>query len=253
MKSLLICLLLVQGLGAAELDKYSGERLEYDLEWNPFWGIITPKAGEAGFSCDQIAGNWLVHFKVGTMDWARQLYRYDNRAISAFDSAGNLLWSRSRLTDSTSIEWRVDQEQHRVSFLKNNALIDTMALTGKMPLEALSAFYLFRNMDLTLGQLSELEVFGTDSLNRIRWSKVTIEVKGRVLLKWNGYKYLCWMVEIMIKAQDNFIPSGRVTVWVTCNSNRLPLKVATDFRYKGITLPVIGILKPLEDFQKDEP
>ncbi|MFA6304491.1 MAG: DUF3108 domain-containing protein [Patescibacteria group bacterium] len=243
MKTLLICLLLVQGLHAAELEKYSGECLEYDLEWNPFWGIITPKAGEASFSFDRINNGWQAQCEVHTIGWARKRFVYDNYIVTNFDSAGTVMWSKSFLTDSTWVEWQVDQNLRQVCYWENDTLVDVLNLAGNMPLEALSAFYLFRNMNLELGQSSELKVFGIDDSNRARMSKAIIQVKDQVLLKWHGYKYLCWVVEIRMNKQDNFIPSGRVTIWVTCNSNRLPLKVATDFVHKGRTYPVFGVLK----------
>lgn len=254
MKALLIYLLLVQGLQAAELEKYSGERLEYDLEWNPFWGIITPKAGEASFSCDRLEEHFLTRVQIQTLGWAKTLYAYSNWSNVAFNIAGCVMWSESRLTDSTKVCWRVDQSQGQVYRFRNDTLVGTLALAGKIPLEALSAFYLFRSMNLELGQSLVLEVFGTDNLDQVHWSKAFIEVIGYEVIEWLGDDCFCWVVKIKLPPQDSFIPSGEVIIWVTNDGRKLPLKVKTDILYKGIKLPVIGILKARSQaIKKDEP
>ncbi|MDO8569808.1 MAG: DUF3108 domain-containing protein [bacterium] len=239
---LILCFLLPQSLIAAELDQYAGETLSYSLKWNPLGIKWLPNAGAAVFSSSNIEGYFLARVSIKTSNWASQLYLYDNQLSIAMDSAGGLLWSRARLTDSSSTAWEVDWYKQQVYRLQNDSLIGTLLLGGKKPIDALSAFYLLRNLQLDFGQTLELEVLGTDFRGQAHFSKAVITVLDYEIITWHGQQP-CWKVEIRLPSQDNFIPSGRVLVWITVNNERLPLRVVTDFYWGGIVWPIIGLLK----------
>jgi len=234
-----------QVVNAAELDRYNGERLNYEIVWRPSWGlgILVPAIGQANFSCDLTGQYRVASAELQTTGLAAKKLPFKNRITVAFDSSNFLMWSKSIFTDSVTVEWKVDRSQAEARLLRNDTLRGILPLDDKRPLDALSAFYLFRNMPLLVGSLFEVEVFGTDDSGRVHWAKASIQVLHQEICKYHSQGYLCWVIDIKMPSQGNLMPSDWIRVWVTADEKRLPLKVVSDVFYEGTKYPVIGFLK----------
>lgn len=218
----LFLLLVAAPLAMAQMGVHLGEKLRFQVSW----GGMT--AGYADMMCLP-DGNGALIRTVATANSAIQ-YMYP-----VFDT----LESRVLMSGyPTRFDKRVHEGSYWANFRTvfnrtNNTAVVSGTSKGKGPKpdstlatspdahDLLSAFYAFRRMDLRIGQTSRLNILD----NRKFYKDVEIHCLRKEVVEVPAGKFECLVIEPKIHAEALFKSKGSLTIWLTNDARRIPVRM----------------------------
>ena len=246
MKNIFVFLLLFVPLLFAQTEKspwLQGERLTYRISW----GIIT--AGEASLETKKTTGNKTefyslahnngafksiypvadtIYSRIQNGSFLPEVFRkithegsYHNKSVIRFDRAGAKAWL-SDTVFSDPIKRKIKR-----------ATDTTISIFGKERC-IISAFYFVRGMDFVVG---EKMTFSAVSGKKRYDLRVVIHGYEEINTKFGKKK--CIKVEPILDGDGIFQASGRLFIWFTDDSKRLPVLMKSEIIVGSIKAELI--------------
>ena len=218
----------------ARLPFARGESLVYELSW---LGIV---GGTAELRVDPPARHdgtlaYRITSRARSNDFFSRIYRVDDRAEAIVEA---------RRFRSLRFEKHLDEggkrrhELVRFDPLRNVAEGDgTVVATSALVLDALSALYRVRAMELAVGKSLQLPVHA-DGRNY----ELQVDVLARERLRTPFGERMAWKVEPRQQYQGVFQQRGRLWVWISDDAGRLPLLMKS-------SLPIGAIAARLVEYR----
>lgn len=193
-----------------------GESLRFSVQY----GFI--KAGTAWLEVPEVRDwngrpSYLLVARAQSNGFFDKVYKVRNRIES--------VWDRERL-----FSWRYLEDRHEGKYTANDTMVfdpDSMFVRYKngqtYPIprgaqDALSAFYYTRFQALPLGGSVTFEYHASR-----KSAPMVVKIIGRQTIKTPAGKFKCIAVEPMLKAGGIFKNKGRLVIWLTDDSRRMPV------------------------------
>ena len=165
-------------------------------------------------------------------DFFSTFYKVRDRAISIIDSAGIFSWRFEKSLREGKYKADVveifDQRRHVVITRKDTVEVPPFTQ------DVLSALYYVRTQPLKVGETIAVPTFSDGKKYPLEvhvWKKERVRVKAG--------KFNCFVVEPMLKSTGIFKHKGRITVWLTDDSHRMPVLMKTEILVGSIVAELI--------------
>ncbi len=128
------------------------------------------------------------------------------------------------------------EEYHEFLFLQDELIRvdqvkgDTAKIVFQQQ-DELSIFYYFRTLDLQVGRGLLLENFVDKQGNPLKVAVIRTE-----WVEVPAGRFFCFVVEPYIKSGGLFKHKGKLQIWITNDSNRIPVKVASNLEFGRIVV-----------------
>lgn len=246
MKSFFLCLLFLVSSLLAEAHNspwLQGERLIYRVSW----GFIT--AGTASLETKKLSGNKTefyslahnngsfnsiypvadtVYSRIQNGSFLPEVFRktihegsYHNKSVIRFDRAGSTAW----LSDSVFSDPVKRTVKHSTD--------TTIAIFGKERC-IISAFYFVRGMNFVPGERKTFSAISGKKRYDLR-----VIIHGREEINTKFGKKQCIKVEPILEEDGLFQTSGRLFIWFTDDSLRLPVLMKSEIAVGSIKAELI--------------
>lgn len=163
---------------------------------------------------------------------------------NAFFSKFYKVWDRAQtfVDPATLLPWRFEKHQREGGYRKDIVIKFDRDRTfaryenGEevvMPPYAqdeLSAFYYLRTLPLEVGQ----DVLIDNHTNRKNYPLKVI-VHGRETVEVPAGKFDCWVIEPVMREGGIFTAKGTLTIWITADERRMPVKLRTKIVVGAVT------------------
>lgn len=228
--------LLLSALSASALSL--PERLVYDVSWT---GI---KAGTAVQEVTAKGGELHIVSTVRSAGWINPFFPVDDRTESVLARAGagcELGMPRSyhekineggthTLKDAffDPVRLRVETKDHLKKTEKSDAI-------SPKTFDSLSSIYFVRSSDLVIGKSLYIDIYDCKRV----W-KTEVRVVRREEIETSLGRFKTIVVKPLLKCEGFFARTGDVTVWLTDDDLRIPVKMTTKVRLGSITATVVG-------------
>ncbi|MCM0082775.1 DUF3108 domain-containing protein [Geomonas sp. Red32] len=237
---LAICTLFLLPLSASPASALSPtpERLVYDISWT---GLSAATAvQEVNYKGDE------VHIVSTTKSakWLNPFFPVNDRAEAILKKGGGSDYLvvpkiyREKINEGrfhTNKEAVFDIPQLKVEtkdFLKKTEKVDPISART---FDSLSCIYAVRGMDLTVGKSIFIDIYDCKKL----W-KTEVQIVKREEIKTPLGKFKCLVVKPLLRSEGFFARTGDVTVWITDDALRIPVKMTTKVKIGKITAVLIG-------------
>ena len=237
--TLTLYVLLLTGLSVAPVSALSiPERLVYDISWT---GI---KAGTAIQEVTHQGGEIHIVSTVHSAGWITPIFPVNDRTESVL--------SRSGVAEDLGLPRTYHEtiNEGKTHTLKE-ALFDQLRLTVETkdflkkteksdPISArtydsLSCVYFVRSSELVLGKSLYIDIFDCKRL----WH-TEVQVVRREEIRTSLGRFKTIVVKPLLKAEGFFARTGEVTVWLTDDALRIPVKMTTKVKLGSITATLVG-------------
>ena len=214
------------------------ERLVYDISWT---GI---KAGTAVQEVSSRGGELHIVSSVHSADWISPFFPVEDRTESVLshnsgaETLGLPRTYQEKINEGkthTLKEARFDQQRLRVDtkdFIKNTEKSD--AISAKT-FDSLSCVYFVRSSELVIGRSLFIDIY---DCKRIWNTEVQVVRREEITTPLGRFKTI--VVKPLLKAEGFFARTGDVTVWLTDDSLRIPVKMTTKVKLGSITATLVG-------------
>jgi hypothetical protein len=214
------------------------ERLVYDVSWT---GI---KAGTAVQEVTSKGGELHIVSTVHSAGWLTPIFPVDDRTesvLSRYDGVDALGMPKSyhekinegkthtlkqALFDPTRL--KVDTKD----FLKKTEKSDPISAKT---FDSLSCIYFVRSSELVMGKSLFIDIYDCKRL----WN-TEVQVVRREEISTPLGRFKTIVVKPLLKAEGFFARTGDVTVWLTDDSLRIPVKMTTKVKLGKITATLVG-------------
>jgi len=210
-----------------------GERLEFSVNYN----VI--RAGTATLSVEGIE---LVNghrcYRIVSMARSNSIistfFEVRDRVVSLMDVRG--LFSRKfekHLREGRYVKDEVvaiDQEAG-LAYYADGDTVEVLAGTQ----DALSSLYFVRTLDLEVGRIVAFANHAGKKNYPLR-----VRVLGRERIRTPAGRFSCIVVEPRLKSEGIFKHKGRLTVWLTDDEMRLPVKMKSQIKIGSITAELVS-------------
>jgi hypothetical protein len=207
---------------------HAGERLEFSIDY----GFIN--AGHATMGVEPLR----------TIAGVRCLELWTDARSNAFFSTIYKVWDRSQsfLEPEEFVSWRYEKHQREGSY-RNDQLIkfdrrenfarydDGVEVSlPRFVQDELAAFYYFRTLQMEVGQ----KVLIDSHANRKNYA-LEVRVLRVETVEVPAGEYECIVIEPMIREGGIFSAKGRLTIWLTNDSRRMPVRMSTKIAVGSVT------------------
>jgi hypothetical protein len=255
MKGLFTVLLLLSGLQSADLKRDSafqeGEWFKFEMSYSGFL-----KAGEGTLTVnDTILNGKPVHHVVGkgwTTGAISWFFKVEDRYESFFDKDTNVPYKFIRKVDegghTKDIEIDFNQEEQKaiVKDKKNNKV--TTVATEQNVQDMVSAFYYLRNNydtdKIRRGDVVTLNMFFDEENYGFR-----LKYLGRQTIKTPFGKVKTLKFRPYVLAGRVFKEEESLTLWVSADKNKIPLKVKADLAVGSLRADLVAFKGLKHSFQ----
>jgi hypothetical protein len=255
MKGLFTVLLLLSGLQSADLKKDSafqeGEWFKFEMSYSGFL-----KAGEGTLTVnDTILNGKPVHHVIGkgwTTGAISWFFKVEDRYESFFDKDTNVPYKFIRKVDegghTKDIEIDFNQEEQKaiVKDKKNNKV--TTVATEQNVQDMVSAFYYLRNNydtdKIRRGDVVTLNMFFDEENYGFR-----LKYLGRQTIKTPFGKVKTLKFRPYVLAGRVFKEEESLTLWVSADKNKIPLKVKADLAVGSLRADLVAFKGLKHSFQ----
>ena len=205
-----------------------GERLEFSIDY----GIIN--AGHATMTVERlrrIAGQECLDIRTEAKSngFFSKIYKVWDRAQTFMDRETLLPWRFEKHLREGSyrkdLVIKFDRHGHYARYEN-----DDEVMVHPHTQDELSAFYYVRMLPLEVGQ----DVFIDNHTNRKNYPLKVI-VHGRETVKVDAGTFDCLVIEPVIQEGGIFTAKGTLTIWVTDDERRIPVKMRTKIVVGSIT------------------
>lgn len=235
-----LCLALLTWGAFAKSPFVKGEQLDYDIRW----GVVP--AGTAQMRVDKNqAGSgyrllaqakskgyyeWAYKVRDTVVTWVQDDLRptafakilnegsWHNRQIIAFAPG------QAQLYDSVYTDAPPKGKLKRQSSAQ-------VTLDAGVTHTVTSAFYAFRNLDLTKGKSYEF-----NAVSGKKKYKLKVMVLGYETVQVDAGKFDCAIVEPVLDGDGLFKAKGNLKIWISRDARRLPVKVSSEISLGSITI-----------------
>ncbi len=164
---------------------------------------------------------------------------------NAFFSKFYKVWDRAQtfLEPTTLLPWRFEKHQREGGYKKDMLIKfdrprafaryengDEVAMHPHAQ-DELSAFYYLRTIPLEVGR----EVFIDNHTNRKNYP-LKVLVHGREKVEVPAGTFDCWIIEPVVREGGIFSAKGTMTIWVTTDDRRIPVKMRTKVAVGSVTV-----------------
>jgi len=214
------------------------ERLVYDVSWT---GI---KAGTAVQEVTSRGGEVHIVSTVHSAGWINPFFPVDDRTESVLSRSGGA----EALGMPSSYHEKIDEgKTHSLKqalFYQSRGKVDTKDLIKKTektdPISArtfdsLSCIYFVRSSELVLGKSLYIDIYDCKRL----WS-TEVQVVRREEISTPLGRFKTIVVKPLLKSQGFFARTGDVTVWLTDDTLRIPVRMTTKVKLGSITATLVG-------------
>jgi Protein of unknown function (DUF3108) len=205
-----------------------GETLEFSIDY----GILN-----AGHATMEVAGSRRIS--------GHECFDIRTEAKSnSFFSKFYKVWDRAQtfVDPATLLPWRFEKHQQEGGYHKDLVIKfdrdecfaryeDGMEIViPRGAQDELSAFYYLRTLPLEIGH----DVLIDNHTNRNNYPLKVI-VHGRETVEVPAGKFDCWVVEPVIRDGGIFTAKGTLTIWLTADQRRIPVKMRTKIVVGSVT------------------
>jgi hypothetical protein len=214
------------------------ERLVYDVSWT---GI---KAGTAIQEVSSQGGNLHIVSTVHSAGWLSPIFPVDDRTESVLARGGGgepLGMPKSyheKINEGKThtlkealfdqVRLKVDTKDH----LKKTEKSDPISART---FDSLSCIYFVRSSDLVIGKSLYIDIYDCKRL----WN-TEVQVVRREEITTSLGRFKTIVVKPLLKSEGFFARTGDVTVWLTDDSLRIPVKMTTKVKLGSITATLVG-------------
>ncbi|HJV65078.1 MAG TPA: DUF3108 domain-containing protein [Geomonas sp.] len=235
---LALCTFLVLPLSAGRASAVTGpEKLVYDVSWT---GV---KAATAVQEVTTSGNDVRIVSTTRSAPWLNAFFTVNDRAesvIAKSDSAEHLVpkYYREQINEGgfhTHKEAQFDCRNSKVEmkdYLKKTEKTDPIS---QKTFDSLSSIFVVRNMDLVVGKSVFIDIYDCKRL----W-KTEVQVVGREEVKTPVGRFKTIVVKPQLKCEGFFARTGEVTVWLTDDAQRIPVKMTTKVKIGKITAMLVG-------------
>ncbi len=196
-----------------------GERLEFEISYGPI------NAGSAVMEVKEIVpveGRecYRVISTAQSNRFFSAIYRVEDRVESLIDTRGLFPWKfKQKLQEGKhrADRW-ADYDQVNHSVTTNRGTLDVPPYVQ----DVLSILYYARTLEMAVG-----DTFYIDNHSGRKVYPLAVKVQGRERVKVPAGTFDCLVVEPMLKAGGLFKHEGRIWVWLTDNTTKLPVLMKT--------------------------
>jgi hypothetical protein len=211
------------------------ERLVYKVSWT---GVTAATAVQEVIP----EGNDLhIVSTTRSAGWLNPIYSVNDRAESVIARNGDFgvpKYYREKLHEGkyrAEKEAQFDAQNLKVEtkdFIKKTEKVDNIS---PKTFDSLSVIYYIRSMNLEVGKSLYVDIYDCKHL----W-KTEVQVLRREEVKTPVGRFKTIVVKPLLKAEGFFARTGDVTVWVTDDARRIPVKMATKVKLGKITATLTG-------------
>ncbi len=196
------------------------ERFSYDISWS---GI---HVGQAMLAASDENGVIRITSQVHSASVISLFYKVEDSSES---TVVNGLPSRFRIkqhegkyrSDKDTVFDAEDKEITFYNYLSNK--MEEHSIMGGLPWDVLSGFYYLRTLPLAEGQTVYIDIFDSG-----KFLKVAVNVVRKERLELRGVGELdTVMVRLLLKSEGLFKSQGDVSIWLTDDEKRIPVRVET--------------------------
>jgi hypothetical protein len=236
---LALCAFLVLPLSVSKASALNiPERLVYDVSWT---GL---KAATAVQEMSVKGGELHIVSTTRSAAWLNAFFSVEDRAEAVLvrgnetDRYGTPKFYREKINEGkfhTLKEAQFDLARLKVEtrdFLKHTEKSDPISAKT---FDSLSCIYFVRTMDLVPGKSLFIDIYDCKRL----WN-TEVQVLRREEISTPLGRFKTIVVRPMLKSEGFFARSGDVTVWLTDDSLRIPVKMTTKVKIGKITAMLVG-------------
>lgn len=216
-----------------------GEWLKFSIDY----GIVNAGAATMEvYDVRKIVGR--TCFDIRTKAWSNaffsKFYKVRDRAQTFVDTESLLPWRFEKHqregTYRKDLLIKFDREQHFASYENGDEVV-----IHPHTQDELSAFYYLRTLPIEVGR----DVYIDNHSNRKNYP-LRVVVHGRETVQVEAGEFDCWVVEPLIREGGIFEAKGSMTIWITTDERRLPVKMRTKIAVGAITVS-------LQEYRLGEP
>jgi len=203
--------------GARNLSFGVGEKLLFDINY----GFIN--AGEAQMSVLEIV-DWegrpcyYIQTQAHSNSFFNSIFPVNDTVETIMDAVGLVSWHFDRRLHEGSYNatriYTFDQINHRAFYEGDTTEIPPFTQ------DVLSAFYYVRTVDLKIGSVVTIQNFSRGVV-----APFEVKVLRKETIKVPAGEFDCIVIEPMLKAAGIFKHEGRMTVWLTDDRLRMPVRM----------------------------
>ena len=212
------------------------ERLVYQVDWTGFNAATAVQ--EVSVNGDDLR----IVSTTRSAGWMNPFFIVDDRAESVLTRAGGdrLIpkYYHQKINEGnhhTLKEARFDQQRLKVEtrdLLKKTEKTDSIS---PKTFDSLSCVYYVRSLDLVPGKSVYVDIYDCKRL----W-KTEVKVLRREEISTPVGRFKTLVVKPLLKAEGFFARSGDITVWLTDDNLRIPVRMTTKVKVGKITATLVG-------------
>jgi hypothetical protein len=212
------------------------EKLEYDLTWG---GL---KAGTSSLQLKAGRHTWEIISKAHSADWVSVFYKVEDRIESTLLPG---LSSPLGIPENYRIKLREGRHRRDKEVIfhqqeKRAVFIDHLKKEKKefkVPygvFDPLSAFYDIRSRELRVGESQWVHIFDSKKLWHV---EVQVLRKERIKLPVGTFSTI--VIKPLMQSEGIFQKKGDVTIWLTDDARRIPVRLQTKVPVGHITATLV--------------
>jgi hypothetical protein len=211
------------------------EKLVYDVSWTG----LTAATAVQQITTD---GNELhITSTTRSSGWLNPIFKVDDRTeavLTRTETFGAPKYYHEKINEGkfhALKEAHFDQQELKVAtkdFIKKTEKADQIS---PKTFDSLSSIYYIRSVELVPGRSIFIDIYDCKHL----W-KTEVKVLGREEVRTPLGKFKTIKVKPILKAEGFFARTGDVTIWVTDDARRIPVKMTTKVKIGNITATLVG-------------
>jgi hypothetical protein len=213
------------------------ERLVFDVSWT---GV---KAATAVQEVTATGGELHIVNTTRSVPWLNTFFSVDDRAESVLtrgigEQLPTAKFYKEKISEGkfrAQKEARFDMKNLKVEtkdFIKKQEKTDTISAKT---FDSLSCIYYVRSLDLIPGKSVYVDIY---DCKRLWITEVKVLRREEITTPVGTFKTL--VVKPLLKAEGFFARTGDITVWLTDDSLRIPVKMTTKVKIGKITATLVG-------------
>ncbi|HJV34435.1 DUF3108 domain-containing protein [Geomonas sp.] len=213
------------------------ERLVYDVSWT---GV---KAATAVQEVTTKGNDVHIVSTTRSASWLNAFFKVNDRveSVLAKNEGAELMvpkYYREQINEGgfhTHKEVHFDSRNSKVELKDHLKKTERVDMVSQRTFDSLSSVYMVRNMELVVGKSIFIDIYDCKRL----WN-TEVQVVGREEVKTPLGRFKTIVVKPLLKCDGFFARTGDVTVWLTDDDKRIPVKMTTKVKIGKITATLVG-------------
>ena len=218
---------------AGEFTTTKREQLNYQIS------LLGMPIGKAVLEAKNEKGEVRITLKVKSAPAISSIYPVDD-TIETRHIAGNFIITKIKQQEGSFRSDRGftiflrDKSVFWIDLLRNRSIKES--IPNDQVLDLLSAFYYLRNRPLEVGETELLDVYDSD-----RYSPVPVEILRRERVGLPGFRQAeTIVVKPNLKTDGIFKRTGELTIWLTDDDKKVPVRLETTIPLGKITVELVS-------------